>query len=152
MRRIIGIQGWLALAGIVGIGLGLRLQAAPAVSPLQIADTPESVMAAAKTPTSILDGYVNTATDVNRFLNRIATDRAFASQLFAAVKKGDRQTVQSLTMSTGVRGRVSVGDVKTDFFLDEEFEIPIIGKTVYVCLTNERFCKTESGDSGVVLR
>jgi uncharacterized repeat protein (TIGR01451 family) len=30
MRRVVGIHGWLALAGIVGIGLGLRLQASVA--------------------------------------------------------------------------------------------------------------------------
>lgn len=78
-------------------------------------DTPEKMMAVAKEGMAQSADAVTAANQINAMLNRLATDKAYATKVLEAVKKKDANAIGQLLRVMMPRGEVTVGNIASDF-------------------------------------
>jgi len=98
-------------------------------------DTPETLMAAAKTYVSTERKQLQTQTD--KFFARLTRDRAFASTLFAAAQKNDKGAVGKI-VAEGMAispTRVTISGLERDVLINITVEDK--KTTVSICIDSE---------------
>ena len=108
-------------------------------------DTPETVMQGAKAGLSARAAFVSAATDANNFLNRIATDKNYATQLKDAIAKKDNNAILALVKQAAPSSSATILQVNPDFTLEVGFEIPFVKKSVVACVSSDGLCHSEQG-------
>ena len=100
--------------------------------------TPEEVMTVAKQGSIESADIFVVVNEANSFLNRLSSDKSYATKFLEAVQKNDPATVVSIVKQTAPRCQVSVPQLKPDFFAVVDFKIK--ARTVTVCLSGENTC------------
>ena len=78
-------------------------------------DTPDRMMAVGKEGLAAAKEVTAALNDITALTNRLSTDRAYATKLLDAVKKGDTTAVKSVLKETMTRSEFTVHDIKSDF-------------------------------------
>lgn len=108
-------------------------------------DTPETVMQGAKAGLQEKAAYVSTATDANNFMNRIATDKNYATALKEAIAKKDNNAILALVKQVAPRSSATILKVNPDFTLEIGFAIPFTNHSVVACVSSDGLCHCSSG-------
>lgn len=63
------------------------------------------------------------ASEMNAFYSRLATDKAYAAQLLAAIQKNDRAGITTLLKAAMSKTTITLGKVNPDFHVDMSLSI-----------------------------
>ena len=103
-------------------------------------DTPDRMMAVGKEGLSAAKEVTAALNDITALTNRLSTDRAYATKLLDAVKKGDTTAVKSVLKETMTRSEFTVHDIKSDFHW--EFTIHTSPTSGYRgCFSSDNSCE-----------
>jgi citrate lyase gamma subunit len=100
--------------------------------------TPEEVMTVAKQGSIESADIFIVVNEANSFLNRLSSDKSYATKFQEAIEKNDSATVVSIVKQTAPRCQVSVAQLKAIFFAVVDFKIKT--RIVTVCLSGENTC------------
>ena len=100
--------------------------------------TPEEVMSVAKQGSIESADIFIVVNEANSFLNRLSSDKSYATKFLEAVQKNDSATVVSIVKQTAPRCQIAVSQLKSNFFAVVTFKIKARNATV--CVSGENTC------------
>lgn len=101
-------------------------------------DTPEGVMSAARQGVVESADIFTVVNEANSFLNRLASDRAYATKFLESIQKNDPSGVVSVVKQTAPRSQVSINQLRPDFLVIVSFKVKT--HDVTACLSSESSC------------
>lgn len=101
-------------------------------------DTPEGVVNAAKQGVTESADIFTAVNESNSFLNRLASDRAYATKFLESIQKNDPSGVVLVVKQTAPRSQVSINQLRPDFLVIVSFKVKT--RDVTLCLSSENGC------------
>jgi hypothetical protein len=101
-------------------------------------DTPDIVMNTYKVGTPDTADLLAVSSEANSFVNRIASDKTYATKLLEAIQKNNVSAIVSIIKETAPRSTVQVLKINPDFTIAAEFQIRKY--KVVVCASSELNC------------
>lgn len=101
-------------------------------------DTPDTLMTTYKAGAADTADLLAVSGEANSFVNRIASDKTYATKLLEAIQKNNTTAIVSIVKETAPRSTVQVQKIDPDFTIAVEFTIR--GHHVVVCGSSENKC------------
>jgi|SRR3990170_7897720 len=126
---------WMAIAFVIVFASGARAAES----------TPDTVMTTAGQGSVLSADAFIAVNEANSFLNRLATDKGYATKFLETIRTNNPNEVISVVKQTAPRSQVSVEKLNPDF--DAVLIIKTRAIAVNVCLSNRQGCPGHTNSS-----